>query len=144
MNVLKLLLLTGLLSYANAALVRHSDNIVKDDKSMLLWQDSIDVKTKKFTFEESKRYCQNLSLDGQKGWKVPGFGELFSIVNPKSYNPTLSKEFKNYLSSNYWTTKGFSHGMSKEYFVVNFLSGAFNREHIDGKFSVRCYKKAVN
>ena len=134
MNAFKLLLLVSLLTYSNAALVRNSENIVKDDKSMFLWQDSIDTKTKKFTFEDAKRYCQNLNLDGQKDWILPGFGELFSIVNPKSYNPTLSKQFKNYLSNNYWTTKVFSHGSSQEVFVVNFLSGAFNREHWDDKF----------
>ena len=144
MNTLKLLLLAGLLTYANAALIRHSENIVKDDKSMLLWQDSVDVKTKKFTFEESKKYCQNLTVDGEKGWNLPGFGELFSIVNTKTYNPTLSTVFKNYIPDNYWTSKVFSHGSSEEVFVVNFLSGAFNREHWNDKFSVRCYKKVVN
>ena len=141
MKVLKVLLFIGLLTYANATLVRHSDNIIKDNKSNFLWQDSTDVKTKKVNYKEALTYCKNLKLDGQTGWMVPGFGELFTIVNFKQYNPTLSREFKNSLSQNYWTTKVFSHGISNEAFVVYFLSGAFNREKMDKKFYVRCYKK---
>lgn len=140
MRLLKVLLFALLLTFANAALVRHSDNIVKDDKSNFLWQDSSDVKTKKVNYKEALDYCKNLTLDGQRGWEVPGFGEMFSIVNFKRYNPTLSKEFKNFLPDNYWTTKIFSHGVSNEAFVVYFLSGAFNREKMDKKFYVRCYK----
>jgi len=141
MKLLKVLLVASILTFANAQLTRHSDNIVKDNKSNLLWQDSRDVKTKKVNYKEALAYCKNLTLDGQKGWMVPGFGELFTIVNFKRYNPTLSKEFKNFLPENYWTTKVFSHGISNEAFVVYFLSGAFNREKMDKKFFVRCYKK---
>ena len=140
MKVLKVLLFAGLLTYANAQLVRHSDNIVKDEKSNFLWQDSSDAKTKRVNYKEAVAYCKDLNLDGQTGWKVPGFGEMFSIVDFKVYNPTLSKEFKNFVPDNYWTTKIFSHGVSNEAFVVYFQSGAFNREKMDKKFFVRCYK----
>lgn len=140
MKIVRLLLLFGLLTYSNASLLRYSKNIVKDDKSNFLWQDSRDVKTKRVNYKEANAYCKNLTLDGQTGWEVPGFGEMFTIVNFKVYNPTLSKEFKNFLPDNYWTTKIFSHGISNEAFVVYFLSGAFNREKMDKKFFVRCYK----
>ena len=140
MKILKALLFTGLLTYANAAFIQHSENIIKDDKSNFLWQDSTDVKTKRVNFKEALKYCKNLTLDGQTGWEMPGFGEMFTIVNFKRYNPTLPNEFKNFLPENYWTTKIFSHGVSNEAFVVYFLSGAFNREKMDQKFFVRCYK----
>ena len=140
MKLLTILFITGLLSFANAQMINESNNIIKDTKTNLLWQDNQEAKTQIMDYDTAVNYCKNLEIDGKKGWKVPGFGELFSIVNPKSYNPTLSKEFKNYVSDNYWTSKSFSHAMSKEAFVVNYLSGAFNRELMEDKFYVRCFK----
>ncbi len=140
MKLLNTIIFLSLLTYANAELVRQSDNIVKDNKTNFLWQDSNEVKTIKKNFDEAKKYCKNLTVDGQNGWKLPGFLELFSIVDAKVYNPTLSKKFNNFASDNYWSAKTFSHGMSKEAFVVNYLNGAFNREKMKDKFFVRCYK----
>lgn len=141
MKIISIIALTGFLTIASAQIVSQSENIVKDTKTNFIWQDTEDTKTQRRNLEDAKKYCANLELDGIKGWKVPGFLELFSLVDTKVYNPTLSKKFKHFASDNYWTTKGFSHGMSKEAFVVNFLSGAFNRELMADKFYVRCYKK---
>ena len=80
------------------------------------------------------KYCENLEVDGIKSWKLPGFLELFSIVDQKVYNPTISSNFKYVKSDNYWTTKKFGHASSQEAFVINFLSGAFNREKMDQSF----------
>ena len=144
MKLIKTLLFLSLITFANANIVRVSENIVKDEKTNLLWQDSKDVKINKKNYKEANEYCKNLELDGQKGWNVPTFLAAFSIVDTKVYNPTLSKEFKNFVSDNYWTTKTFGHGTSGEAFVVNYLSGAFNRFLMDEKFYVRCYKDLNN
>lgn len=142
MKLFIFIVLTLCINIANAKIVKESANIKKDTKTNLLWQDTKIVNSKKMNFEEAKSYCKNLELDGQKGWVLPGFLELFSLVDTKVYNPTISKKFKYIISDNYWSTKSFSHAMSKEAFVVNFLSGAFNREPMDSFFYVRCYKKA--
>lgn len=144
MKILNLLFLASLITYSSADLVRVSDNIIKDTKSNFLWQDSKEVKTEKRNYKEANEYCKNLEIDGNKNWKVPTFLAAFSIVNTKVYNPTLSKEFKNFVSDNYWTTKTFGHGTSGEAFVVNYLSGAFNRFSMEDKFYVRCYKDLNN
>lgn len=140
MKLLNTLLFVGLLTTANAQITKVSENIIKDTKTNFLWQDSKETKTQKRNFEDSVEYCTNLEIDGEKNWKMPNFLALFSIVDPKVYNPTINKEFKHVSSDNYWSSKTFSHGMSGEAFVVNFLSGAFNRELMDDKFYVRCYK----
>lgn len=140
MKLLNVLVFASLLTSANADLTRMSDNIIKDTKTNFLWQDTTEVKTQRRSFDDSIAYCKNLELDGYKNWQMPTFLAAFSIVNTKVYNPTLSKEFKNYVSDNYWTSKSFSHAMSKEAFVVNYLSGAFNRELMADKFYVRCFK----
>ena len=142
MKLLNVVLFASMLTYANAQIVKHSDNIVKDTKTNFLWQDTKEVKNTKRTYNNALEYCKNLEIEGQKGWKLPGFLELFSIVNTKVYNPTLDKNFKHFVTDNYWTTKTFGHATSGEAFVVDFKSGAFNRKMMDDKFFVRCYKKA--
>ena len=141
MKLLNAILIAGLMTVANAQMVDVTPNIIKDTKTNLLWQDTQESKEVRRTYNEALTYCSNLEIDGKKGWKVPGFGELFSIVDTKVYNPTLSKKFKHFVPDNYWTTKTFSHGMSKEAFVVDFKSGAFNRKLMEDKYFVRCYKK---
>jgi hypothetical protein len=125
----------------NADIVKNSKNTIKDTKTNYLWQDTKEVSTSKKTFEDAVSYCKNLELDGYKSWELPGFVELFSIVDTKVYNPTISESFKYVVSDNYWSAKTFGHATTKEAFVVNFLSGAFNREKMDETFYVRCYKK---
>ncbi len=142
MKLLVLFLFTSFLTFANAEFISLSKNIIKDLKTSFLWQDTIDVKERTMNYSQAVSYCKNLEIDGEKNWIVPDFLALFSIVNTKEYNPTLSKDFKYFISDNYWTTKTFGHAKSGEAFVINFLSGAFNRELMEDKFYVRCYQKA--
>lgn len=141
MKIFKALLFLTLFSFSNAEILKNSESTLKDTKTDFLWQDSKDATTLRMSFSKAQEYCKNLELDGYKGWQMPGFLELFSLVDTKAYNPTLSKEFKYFVSDNYWTSKTFGHGTSGEAFVINFLSGAFNRELMEDKFYVRCYKK---
>ena len=140
MKLIKSLLLLSSISFLNAQMVSVSENILKDTKTNFLWQDTKEVKTKKINYAQAKQYCKNLKLDGHSNWEVPTFLAAFSIVDTKVYNPTLPKEFQHFVSDNYWTTKTFGHGMSGEAFVVNYLSGAFNRFPMEEHFYVRCYK----
>ena len=142
MKIFNLIVFIGMITFANAQIIRQSSSVVKDTATQFLWQDSKAVSTEKRTFEEALSYCKNLDLEGIKNWELPNFMELFSLVDTKVYNPTLSKEFKHFVSDNYWTSKTFGHGVSGEAFVINFLSGAFNRELMEDKFYVRCYKKS--
>ncbi len=144
MKLLKFSLLVLLLSSANADFIQKSENVLKDNTTNVLWQDSKDAKSKTFTHQEAISYCNNLDLDGEKNWKLPGFMELFSLVNTKSYNPTAFKEFKYIASANYWSSKVFSHSVTNEAFVIDFKSGAFNRNKMSDKFYVRCYKDLKN
>jgi hypothetical protein len=140
MKILNALIFMSILTYSNAQMIKESEFILKDSKTNLLWQDTKEGTIIRRDFLEAQNYCQNLELDGYKNWQMPNFLELFSIVDTKSYNPTLPKEFKYFVSDNYWSSKTFGHGASGEAFVVNFLSGAFNRELMVDKFYIRCVK----
>ena len=139
---MKLLLVLLFATFLNAELLQINKNVIKDSKTNFLWEDTVDVETTKRNFNDAVKYCEELKINNEENWMLPDFLALFSIVNTKVYNPTLSKEFKFFVSDNYWTSKTFGHAKSGEAFVVNFLSGAFNREMMEDKFYVRCYKKA--
>lgn len=140
MKLITVLFSLGMLSLLQAQLIKEG-NIVKDSKTNFLWQDSKEAKTLKVTWKEGQKYCKNLTLNGMGGWEMPGFAELFSIVNTKQYNPTLSKAFAHFETKDYWTTKMYSHGVNNQAFVVEFKGGAFNRKDMNSKFNIRCYKK---
>ncbi len=144
MKLITTLIFTAFLTFAHAEIINESENIIKDTKTNFLWQDDKAAKTDKMSFHKALEYCKNLKVDNTSGWELPGFLELFSIVDPKVYNPTLSEKFKNFVNDNYWSGKKFGHGTSTEAIVINFKSGAFNRELMVDKFHVRCYKKATN
>lgn len=138
MKLFSLLIFIVSLNVANAQIIQKSENILKDTKSGLLWQDNKEAKTLKLSFKDSQEYCENLELDGVKGWSLPKFMEIFSIVDTKVYNPTLDKKFKNFVPEDYWCDKLFGTGKSSEAFVINFKSGAFNRVKVAEKVNVRC------
>lgn len=144
MKLITTLIFTVFLTFANAEIINESENIIKDTKTNLLWQDNTAAKTEKMSFHKAVEYCKNLKVDNLEGWELPGFLELFSIVDPKVYNPTLSEKFKNFVNDNYWSGKKFGHGTSTEAIVINFKSGAFNRELMVDNFYVRCYQKVNN
>lgn len=143
MKLLNIFILSLITVYSlNADIVKNSTNTIKDTKTNYIWQDSKDVITTKRNFEEAISYCKSLELDGHKSWELPSFIELFSIIDTKLYNPSISKTFQNIVAKDYWTSKTFGHAASKEAFVINFVSGAFNRKKMDNMYYVRCYEKS--
>ena len=96
MKILNALIFMSILTYSNAQMIKESASILKDSKTNLLWQDTKEGTIIRRDFLEAQDYCKNLELDGYKNWQMPNFLELFSIVDTKSYNPTLPKEVLNY------------------------------------------------
>ncbi len=128
-------------SIMSAQIVKNTANTKKDTKTNYIWQDTKEVQTKRRTFQEATEYCKNLELDGLNSWEVPGFVELFSIIDTKRYNPSISKKFEYVVAKDYWISKTFGNASSKEAFVVNFTGGAFNRKKMDKLSYIRCYIK---
>ena len=136
------ILLFTIVCSANAELIKNSQGVIKDTKTNYLWQDTKEVSNVKMNFVDSVNYCKNLELDGEKSWEVPGFIELQSIVDSQAYKPAISKKFNFIVSDKYWTSKHFGEKGNEFAYVVNFLTGTFNRERAHYEYYVRCYKKA--
>ena len=81
------------------------NNIVKDMKQGIVWQDSKSTKTRKKTWHRGKRYCQNLTLSGARNWRLPTMNELLTIVDYTKHEPAINAtfEFTNVMGY-YWTS----------------------------------------
>ena len=78
--------------------------IVTNIKTGLVWQDDASVKSVIKNWSDAKHYCKNINFAGYSDWYLPTISQLESLVDTKSYNPAIKKEFKNVISSGYWSS----------------------------------------
>lgn len=91
--------------YKKSPFVRDSaKEIVTNTKTGLIWQDDASVKSVTKDWSDAKRYCKNLNFAGYSDWFLPTISQLESLVDTKRYNPSIKKEFKNIISSFYWSS----------------------------------------
>jgi len=93
--------------------IKFSDNIKSwiDVDTGLIWE----IKTKqnindRYDWEDAKRYCSNLVLDGHSDWRLPNIDELKTLLTEKKYNgyyikKPLSDNTKRY----YWSDNIYAH-----------------------------------
>jgi len=114
-------------------------DIYKDAQTGLMWQDNGDVVSKKLTWDQSKTYCQELSLGGYNNWRLPSVKELQSIID-KNYDPAIKKEFKHVAPSYYWSNS--VHGMSskKTAWSIYFKNGTGSNSKTSYTDHVRCVR----
>lgn len=108
----------------------------EDESSSLLWHtlDATDKK-KKYTFEQAKEHCENLSLNG-RSWRVPSLNELYGIVDYAHYRPSVDmKLFGSMMHRYYWTSDILN---DTEAYVVGFKLGSVATVSKKEEAYVRC------
>lgn len=65
----------------------NTDDIVLDKETGLVWQKN--VSSDIVTWEAAQIYCNNLSLGGRMGWRLPTVQELASLVDKTQSYPAL-------------------------------------------------------
>ena len=118
---------------------KRKGDVVVDTKLNLMWQDNSAAKTVKKSWQDAKRYCQNLSLAGFSDWRLPSYDELLTIVDYDRYNPAIMPSFKNFAFKFYWSSSGVSFS-SKWACNVGFLHGNTNCSDKSYKKPVRCVR----
>ena len=134
---MKKLFLISLLSVLSFAGVIKSGDIVTDNDTGLIWQDSSDIQD--LEWKEAITYCENLTLEGYSDWRLPNKNELLSIVDLEKYNPAIKDGFENTKNSWYWSSSSDANGDDYAWFV-GFYYGDTSYYSKGSSLFVRCVR----
>ena len=115
----------------------RSDEVV-DPGTGLAWQRS--VSTKALPFDGAARYCAGLAIAGKRGWRVPSFGELLTIIDERAGSPMIERSaFPDTPGEPFWSSSTFSSGKELAWYVrFDRGEGLYGRP--SEPFLVRCVR----
>ncbi|MGQ0766569.1 MAG: Lcl C-terminal domain-containing protein [Gemmatimonadota bacterium] len=75
-----------------------------DRETGLVWEVSQDALQREWVI--AREVCMNKSIAGRKGWRLPAFNELTSLLDPSRTNSALpaGHPFQNVQNSVYWSS----------------------------------------
>lgn len=112
-------------------------DVVLDKAAKLVWQDDKTVIEVKKNWFDADTYCTLLNLDGQKGWRVPSYDELISIVDYTKHTLAAMPAFKHVISESYWSSTVDEKDKNKAKNVY-FGNGCPNANLKENKYHIRC------
>lgn len=118
--------------------IKRDGDVVTDNGTTTVWQDSSETASLLHNYEESVKYCKDLSLGGKDDWYLPTIEQLLTITDKTTSNPSIKKEFKNTVSDAYWSSTIHPSHPDRVWFVhfgYGFSSDYGNKET---KRSTRC------
>jgi len=80
-------------AYSPYLISQDQHNVVLDTKNYIMWQDTVDVVTQKFTWENAINYCENLTIDGYADWRLPNVNESHSVLAELAESPQHTFSF---------------------------------------------------
>lgn len=92
------------LSFLDARIYKNG-NVVIDDKTGLMWQDTKDNVTVLKDHENAHEYCLSLTLNGHTNWRLPEIEEYETIVYKKNEKTNINFAFRYNLRDGYWASK---------------------------------------
>lgn len=92
------------LSFLDARIYKNG-NVVIDDKTGLMWQDTKDNVTVLKDHENAHEYCLALTLNGHTNWRLPEIEEYETIVYKKNEKTNINFAFRYNLRDGYWASK---------------------------------------
>ena len=125
-------------SLADSRFVNISVDQVRDNATGLIWQTR--PPTQRITHDEALRYCEKLLIDGMDQWRLPQIKELASIIDEKSYNPSIYHYFKTEAHF-YWSATD-NAADSQFAWLVNFSDSHIHSFRKNVPFHVRCVRPA--
>jgi hypothetical protein len=113
---------------------------VMDADTGLDWQRAVSSTT--LPFEGAARYCALLVVGWKKGWRVPTFLELLTIVDERASSPMVERAaFPDTPGEPFWSSSTFGKGNAKELaWYVRFDRGEGLYGRPSESFRVRCVR----
>ncbi len=101
---------------------------VQDKQTGLTWARNAYIAKKRAPWQEAMKFCQDLEIGNQKGWRLPTKEEMITILDTSRSDPALpdGHPFKNLpesvRGSSYWTSTEYE-GDSKSAWSVSMHQG---------------------
>jgi peptidoglycan/xylan/chitin deacetylase (PgdA/CDA1 family) len=126
-------------AYRNTDVMRNdAQEVVVDNNTNLMWQDSRDVQTVNRNWQGAKEYCENLVFAGYRDWRLPIMDDLFSIRDEKRKSIAINAGFKNVTPNHYWSSSNvYDTGYA---WSMNFENGDDSLQLKNSNFYVRCVR----
>jgi hypothetical protein len=118
---------------------KRVSEVVNDTKLGLSWQDDSRAKSVEKTWDDAKKYCFDLSLDGYDDWRMPSYTELLSIVDYDRDDPAIMPSFQNTTSYDYWFFSLDMRDSSRAWYIF-FHTGSSFQDDKSSKFHIRCVR----
>jgi len=136
--LLSCLVLVGSAAASRGAVyVDNGDGTVTDNQQGVMWQQTDDGKER--SWQEAKKYCENLELAGHKDWRLPEISLLTGILEPAN-SPTVDPALR-VKPSYYWSaTEGANSNTAK---YVNFFYGNTYAYSKDNSYYALCARNAA-
>ncbi len=116
-----------------------NQKIVIDNNTKLIWQDNLDAKTIKKTWDEAKNYCEDLTLADSSKWRLPTIDELKTILDLSKKKLVINDNFSNTASSVYWSST-LNESNPNLAWNINFFNGKISYFYKTGSRFVRCVR----
>jgi len=131
-NILWILAICGTLLMANSSKL--------DDKTGLIWQDNKEIVENNLNYDEAKKYCQDLEVDGFSDWRLPTLREYYTIVDLRRDRPALKNGFEIRDDGRYWTATPFVKNPKKEAWYISMSYGEAEPYKKGRVYHVRCVR----
>jgi len=106
----------------------NGNGTITDNVTGLMWQQ---VDGGEMTFENAITYCNNLTLGGFSGWRLPTPIESYSILNHQNSNPAINTTFFTLTTAEYWWTSVFENNSTTKVWCTNSGGGIGNHPKIE-------------
>jgi len=120
--------------------VGTSTDTIVDTQTHLIWQAVDSVTTHPWT--DAVAYCQNLTLGGTTGWRLPTVAELLTLVDDSRADPAIDPvAFPTMPTDNlaFWTSSSILAGFNSTYaWTVSFQEGVVAFAFGPTSLHVRC------
>ena len=89
--------------------------------------------------------CANNAVGGQKGWRLPSFQELASLIDPTQFNPSppASHPFREIQQADYWSATTVAANPVFAW-TVHFGSGNVGYDYKDNSHYIWCVRGGMN
>ena len=114
---------------ASHSFVDNGDGTVTDTSTGLMWEQT--GAENGMVWESAINYCENLYFMGYADWRLPNYIELDSIVDYRTYSPSINLEYFSpiaggyFFSSTTWLLSSEGTAMKRAFVKQKFKFGAF-------------------